>query len=388
LNNGHIFFNLNPINFFIVSGLIQNFILATILFFRLGESRSANKILSVTILIVNLHLSYLMVLDTNLDNLIPELLWFPFSYVTAVGPLIFYYTKALTDTSFQIKEVNIKHFIPVGFEVAIQLVMIIQAANTDILLYNTPLYFYVMPVLYAGSVVSIFYYLRLSVAIINNHETWALRNFSNLKEVTLTWLKKLLRYYRVLWSVWIPFAATFLLFFRFQLMYIAVVLALYLLMLVLTYVTCWIGIEGLGRGTLVFVKQPDTPSENKNFSRLSSDEIQHYAERILAIMSGDKIFLNENLSLRELAAKLNTDPNLISFVLNNHMSSTFYDFVNRYRVEEVKQRMTDSSYSHLTLLGIALESGFNSKTTFNRVFKQLTGQTPSEFQKDQQNSQE
>ena len=98
-------------------------------------------------------------------------------------------------------------------------------------------------------------------------------------------------------------------------------------------------------------------------------------------MALEKIYLNENLSLREFALHLKADPNLISFILNNHLDNNFYDFVNRYRIEEVKTKLNDPAYKHLTLLGIALESGFNSKTTFNRVFKQITGITPTEFQK-------
>jgi len=376
-----LFFNLHPVNFLIISGLIQNFILAGILFFRPGESQLANRILSFTIVIVNLHLTYLMVLDTNLDNFFPVLLWIPYSFLTALGPLILLYTKALTRTDFRLSDINLKHFIPLCLEIAVQVIMIIQAVNDDRLLYNTSLYFYAIPILYLWTACSIFYYIKQSVQIINSHETWALKTFSNLKEITLNWLKKLIRYYRILWLVWSPFVALFLVFFRFQLMYLSLVVALYLLILILTYLTLWIGIEGLGRGTLVFAKHDDGVTENKNFSKLTSEEVQAYEQRITQLMARERMFLNENLNLRELAAALKADPNLISFVLNNHMATNFHDFVNRYRIDEVKSKLATSGYEHLTLLGIALESGFNSKTTFNRVFKQVTGLTPSEFLK-------
>ena len=376
-----IYFNLNPVNFFIISGLIQNFILAGILMFKQGDRQLANKSLSLTILIVNLHLSYLMVLDTNLDNLFPFLLWIPYSFLAAVGPLILFYTKALTDLDFSISKIDVKHFIPVVVEVGLQAIMIVQSILSKELLYNTPLYFYVTPLLYLWATGSIFYYLRLSLSIINNHEVWVLRNFSNLKEITLTWLRKLIIYYRLLWIVWVPFVATFLLFFRFQLLYIVVVLTLYFLMLILIYLTLWIGLEGLGRGSLIFLKHNEVKPDSKNFSRLTPSEIQNHVERINQLMALEKIYLNENLSLREFALHLKADPNLISFILNNHLDNNFYDFVNRYRIEEVKTKLNDPAYKHLTLLGIALESGFNSKTTFNRVFKQITGITPTEFQK-------
>lgn len=381
MDSEEIYFNLNPVNFFILSGLVQNFILSGLLFFKQGDRQLANRFLSLTILIVNAHLTYLMVLDTNLDNLFPPSLWMPYSFLTAIGPLIYLYTKALTDIDFSISRIDVKHFIPVLVEVGVQGFMIVQGRLDNELFYNTPLYFYLTPLLYLWATGSIYYYLRQSLAIINNHEVWVLRNFSNLKEITLIWLRKLIIYYRLLWVVWVPFVATFLLFFRFQLHYLVVVLSLYILMLILVYLTLWIGIEGLKRGNLIIVKHTEEKNENKNFSRLKEDEIKGHLERINQLMALEKIYLNENLSLREFALQLKADPNLVSFILNNHLGGNFYDFVNRYRIEEVKNKLNNPAYKHLSLLGIALESGFNSKTTFNRVFKQVTGITPTEFQK-------
>jgi AraC-like DNA-binding protein len=322
-----------------------------------------------------------MVLDTNLDNLFPSLLWVPYSFLTAIGPFIFFYTRSITNIDFSLTKKNIIHFIPVLIEVGLQSFMIFQAILEHELFYNTSLYFYVTPIIHTWAAVSIYYYLRLSLNIINNHEAWVLRNFSNLKEITLVWLRKLIIYYRLLWVVWVPFVAMFLLFFRFQLQYLSIVLALYLLMLVLVYLTLWIGLKGFGRGNIVLIKADEEKSENKNFSKLTDQEIQNHIEKINQLMVVEKVYLNENLNLRELAAHLKTDPNLISFILNNHLGGNFYDYVNRYRIEEVKHKLNSADYKHLSLLGIALESGFNSKTTFNRVFKQVMGVTPTEFQK-------
>lgn len=381
MDSEEIYFNLNPVNFFIISGLIQNFILAGILFFRQGDRQLPNRMLSLAIFIVNVHLTYLMVLDTNLDNLFPFLLWTPYSFLAAIGPLILFYTMAQTDLDFRISKIHFKHFIPVVVEVGLQIMMMVQSMLSNELFYNTPLYFYVTPFLYIWAAGSIFYYLQLSLSVINNHEAWVLKHFSNLKEITLLWLRKLIIYYRLLWIVWVPFVATFLLFFRFQLLYLSIVLVLYFLMIILVYITLWIGLEGFGRGNLIIVKHNKEKAENKNFGRLTADEIQNQVERIYKLMALEKIFLNENLSLREFALHLKADPNLISFILNNHLGGNFYDFVNRYRIEEVKNKLNNPEYKHLSLLGIALESGFNSKTTFNRVFKQVMGVTPTEFQK-------
>ena len=98
-------------------------------------------------------------------------------------------------------------------------------------------------------------------------------------------------------------------------------------------------------------------------------------------MEKEKLFLDENLNLNSFSIKMDADPNMVSFILNKHLGKNFYEFVNFYRTEEVKARLLDERYKNMTILGIAFDCGFNSKTAFNRVFKQMTGLTPSRFQK-------
>lgn len=85
------------------------------------------------------------------------------------------------------------------------------------------------------------------------------------------------------------------------------------------------------------------------------------------------------LNLRSLAAKLDLHPNELSKIINAVFKKNFNDLINEYRVADVCDKMHDAEYDHLTLLGIAFESGFNSKTTFNRTFKEMTGKSPAEY---------
>jgi AraC-like DNA-binding protein len=87
------------------------------------------------------------------------------------------------------------------------------------------------------------------------------------------------------------------------------------------------------------------------------------------------------LTLAELALALSTTPHNLSEVINTRTGQNFYDFVNGYRVDEVKERLRDPNADHLTLLAIGLEAGFNSKSSFNAVFKKHTSMTPSEYKK-------
>ena len=98
-------------------------------------------------------------------------------------------------------------------------------------------------------------------------------------------------------------------------------------------------------------------------------------------MEKEKPYLNADLSLPLLATKLQIPPHILSRLINEKFKLNFFDFINSYRVEEVKTKLNSSKFDSLSLLGIALESGFNSKSAFNRVFKKFTGLTPSEYKK-------
>ena len=101
--------------------------------------------------------------------------------------------------------------------------------------------------------------------------------------------------------------------------------------------------------------------------------------QLLALMDTAQPYLEPELTLAELARRLRTSPAVLSKVINVGCGQNFNDFVNTYRVAEARRQLADPRRAHYSLLGVALESGFNSKSTFNRVFKKLTGQAPSEL---------
>jgi AraC-like DNA-binding protein len=115
-------------------------------------------------------------------------------------------------------------------------------------------------------------------------------------------------------------------------------------------------------------------------SRLSDVEFEAAKQKLEQLMTVDKLFLDTTLGLPELAAKMNASSHQVSYLINEGYGENFFQFINRYRVEEAKRLLTSEKYRHLNMLGIAFESGFNSKTTFNTTFKRLTGFSPSEYQ--------
>ena len=114
-------------------------------------------------------------------------------------------------------------------------------------------------------------------------------------------------------------------------------------------------------------------------SGLSNTEAQNYLKNLLKVMETDKLYLNSDLTLRELAEKLSMSPHNLSEILNTRLNQNFYDFINHYRVEEVKRRLADNESEKYSLIAIAFDSGFNSKSSFNTIFKKQTGSTPSQY---------
>jgi AraC-like DNA-binding protein len=126
-------------------------------------------------------------------------------------------------------------------------------------------------------------------------------------------------------------------------------------------------------------EKQDSPKYVKSgLSAMRSKEI-HLA--LVQFMDSGKPYLDEDLTLFSLAAIMDVPPNYLSQVINTYEHRNFFDFINCYRVEEIKRIIHLDKYKNFSLLGIAFECGFNSKAAFNRAFKKFTGQTPSAFKK-------
>lgn len=133
--------------------------------------------------------------------------------------------------------------------------------------------------------------------------------------------------------------------------------------------------------------EPEIPSPEEDDARkyqrsgLKKKDVADYVNKIGKYMVIEKPYLNRELSIYDLSAQLKIPRHILSEVINEHMGMNFYNLVNEYRVKEVKERIQGDEFKHLTLLAIAYDSGFNSKSSFNTIFKEKSGQTPSEYTK-------
>jgi AraC-like DNA-binding protein len=118
-------------------------------------------------------------------------------------------------------------------------------------------------------------------------------------------------------------------------------------------------------------------------SGLTDAQAEAYQKQLLRLMDEKKPYRNGYLTLQELADELSISAHNLSQVINTRLGKNFYDFVNEYRVEEVKRRLLDPKYQNLKILAIGLDAGFNTKSTFNAFFKKRTGVTPSRYREHQ-----
>jgi len=101
-------------------------------------------------------------------------------------------------------------------------------------------------------------------------------------------------------------------------------------------------------------------------------------------METEKPYLEPRITIAELAQRMDIPVNYLSQVINEQLDQNFFDFINTYRVAEFKRLLAEPDFQHYTLLSLAYEAGFNSKSTFNAIFKKITGRTPSDYARELQ----
>ena len=112
---------------------------------------------------------------------------------------------------------------------------------------------------------------------------------------------------------------------------------------------------------------------------MGDEKINEIVARVKGLMENSKLYLQSELTLQDLADKLDIPSYQVTQAINEGLDKNFYDLVNGYRVEEAKRLLSDPGSRNSKILSLGMDAGFNSKTTFNTVFKKFTGLTPSDF---------
>jgi len=242
-----------------------------------------------------------------------------------------------------------------------------------------PGYFFWLP-----SIIVLFsaIYIFLTLRLLNQHRKDIKKEYSYEKNINLIWLRNLIIAIIIV-TVLITTEAIIL-----EMRGITIFqgdFVLYAFLVVLIYV---IGYWGYKQGRIFVygnqvksnVSSKKEKKDEPNFITINKQD-QAFIEQLKAFMENEKPYLDNELNLYQLSSGLNVSTTYLSSILNNSLHTNFYGFVNQYRVKEVQQRICRNEQQNFTLLSIAYDSGFNSKASFNRIFKEVTGMTPSEYQK-------
>jgi AraC-like DNA-binding protein len=364
----------------ILLGGIQGFIAGSLLIIE-GKKWKANKFLGILLWLmalasINLFLEYTGWYYSStamaiIHNLVPLVILMP------AGPLLYFYVQSAVDPAFRLTRKHKIQFLTIIIDLlpGLTSAIFVVGVKTNLVFPDARPWGVFVDWLHVYSDIprwlSLTIYAFLSGRLLERLSKNVVKNQGSL----ITWLRQFIRIFLVFQLIWllylipyvIPTTTDFMLqTFNWYPVYIP-----------LTFLIYWLGIKGL----IVTYRNKLRNKISASSTLLQPANIQEAVTNLKKAMETDRVFLNPNLNLDILSQHSGIPSKTISSVLNQHLQKSFNEFVNGYRVEEVKRRLQETPQSNLTILGTALESGFNSKASFQRIFKEMTGISPGEYQK-------
>ncbi len=239
---------------------------------------------------------------------------------------------------------------------------------------NTPTFFYCSNLLFNYLPIAYFFWVCFSLLKkVNLYHQNLLDNFSDTEGKDLYWLRNLL-YILLVFSVFLLFIITLIFIYDERLW------PFYFVWIFSTCLMTWLAyFVILRRDVFMIPIFENAPSQVEK--PILSDKTEEHYQNLLEVIQKEKLYQDAQLSMDTLAEKTTLSNGYLSKIINQKEGKNFYDFINAYRVKEVKANLTNPNYAHYSILGIGLEAGFKSKSTFNAVFKKMTGMTPSAYKK-------
>jgi AraC-like DNA-binding protein len=375
-----------------IIGITIAFLLEFLLISKKGKGK-ADKILAVWMFFVGLHLFLFYLQYSGLFINYPVTAGVILPLPLVHGPFLYLYVSALTDQSPGKGLIQYVHFAP------------------PLLMYMYLIHFFLLPsgekiaIMKSGGegyetfnslksiliILSGIGYVTASQILLHRHKRNIRDQFSNIEKINLNWLQYIVVGIGIIWAVVI--FATFFYVDYFKIYKINTELFVFT---AVTLFVCFLGLFGL-KQTNIFVVQKNQPiiSQEMQISVSSEKkEPEKYAKsglkdpdadllhlKLKEYMKLEKPYLDSDLSLSKLGECFGVHSNYLSQVINEKENMNFYDYVNRYRIDEFKRMASEPKKKNFTILALAFECGFNSKSAFNNCFKKLTSQTPSEFMK-------
>lgn len=399
--------SLNFLSIFLLIGGVNGFVFAFLLLKLRKNNFAANRFLAGILAANGILLLHQFLVESHLVFQTPELLGAAIPAEVFLSPLLYLYVRTMTVPNGPDLKTAL-HFVPALICVFLispfyfldfELKQAIFDSNymqwPGILETTYPLYM-------AISGVQFTVYLALSFRLLFSHTTHIKQFFSYRENITLSWLRNFLLLYLMTWGFGFYYYYSFVQsegnikpfldwFFFFS---VGVVFYLGSMGLLQRRIYKRSGVDVV-RGVVDEKPELEQPVENtkteasietalvnkyKN-SALTAEMSDRILNRLKQVMESEKPYLNSNLTLPELSKTVSTPPNYLSQVINEQLQMNFFDFINSYRIETAKQLMVNPLPHTLTILDVAMESAFNSKSAFYSAFRKQMGITPSQYKK-------
>jgi len=360
----------------------QGIFLSVILLLHRRGNRRANFTLAALIFVFSGVIIEYVVFQSRYYSMYPHLLASTYAFPFLFGPLLYLYTRFLIQErdSFFFRE--ILHFLPFILCSLYILPAQLRSAEGKINFSNRYLYSgeYFIDwenlIVTALVIIQMAVYGLLSLRLLQRHTLKLKNTFTSVEKINLSWLRYLVTAFLALLGL-------------VALYYLQLWIAGYagakvvdnFIILCISAIIYAIGYKTLSRPEVFSGAGSAAAAPRYEYSGLTPEKAEHYRDLLIRQMENEKPYLDSELKLPDLAERLSILPHHLSQVVNEQFEQNFFDFINSYRVKEAQAQLRNPRNGHLTILAIAYEVGFNSKTAFNRAFKKHTGITPSQFLK-------
>ena len=362
----------------IIIGIIITFFLSFILITKKNKNL-ADKILATWLVLLGIHLWLFYEQSLLKSYQFPVLLGLHLPLPFLHWPFLYLYIAVLTNQYDRHKQWLLwLHFIPAILLYIYLMDFFSLSADEKIYIFNqsghVPKYMIFMDLILISISISGIIYVYLTYRLIKQHRKNIVNQFSYQEKINLDWLQYLFLGMGLIWTViWFRGSDNFI----------------FLSVVIFVIFLGYFGIKQVG----IFTNK--LPFENEQTSiEAEVEKTKKYGKSSLTkemsilihsqlqkVMKEERLFENAELSLNDLATHLKVHPNYLSQVINTIEGKTFFDYINYHRVEAFKKVIEMPQNQKYTLLGLAYDCGFNSKTSFNRNFKKATGFAPSEYLK-------
>jgi AraC-like DNA-binding protein len=356
-------------------GAVQGIVFGTILLQSKQKNVLANRLLAGLLFL----LSYRLILQSmRLFGLGHYDTWYYFmlDLSWANGPLLYFYVKALIRPEFGFRQKDWLHFIPVfiqiGFSIFVRLQNLYWDGTRESLSW-AGYWGYVVwmnySTIYVVASTLIIVYARKALSLLQEEVEGI-----QIQEEHMQWIRKIVRSFLVYFSIVLAILIADLLIYNVSLgnsYFYFTRFYYYPFFIGISVLTYWIGIEGFKR------KDEEGIQKQQVLPDAKQQQLEHLAERLNELMQDEQLYKNPTLTINELAEQLGVKGYLLSLCLKQIFQEKFSDYINGLRVKEVQHLLKDPKKAHYTLLSLAMEAGFNSKSSFNRAVKKHLGILPS-----------